>query len=69
MFCRVRPLLPTDSGYLIDDAGRESSTSGGSRGSKNAGQSSVSVLGLTYPDSNNDQKKLSIELSSQDKVC
>ncbi|XP_064400087.1 carboxy-terminal kinesin 2-like isoform X2 [Halichondria panicea] len=69
VFCRVRPLLPTDAGYLIDDAGRESSTSGGSsRGSKNGGQSSTSVLGLTYPDSNNDQKKLSIELSSQDKA-
>ena len=68
VFCRVRPLLPTDPGYLADDTGRESSVSGGSRGSKGSKNGGQSVLGMVYPDSKSDQKKLAVEYSSQDKV-
>lgn len=67
MFCRVRPLLPTDPGYLIDDIGRESSVSTrGSGSTKNSGQSALSVV---YPDARTDQKKLAVQYSSSEKVC
>ena len=67
VFCRVRPCLPTDPGYLRDSTGRESSLSGGSSGSSKSVGNSQRTLSITYPDGNGDRKKLSLELA-QEKV-
>ena len=67
VFCRVRPLLPTDPSYLRDSIGRESSVSGGSTGSSKTAASSQRTMSITYPDRNGDRKKLSLELA-QEKV-
>ena len=63
MFCRVRPVLPSDG----DSCGRESICSNGSRGSGKGSKvtSSPAQLQIAYPDKDFDAKKISLQYSGE----